>query len=129
MQLKLCYKSYDFKMSLEAMKQFKEATGKDLWFSLLHFLETWELSAKEPTLTRIRKVYEILDFETAAYLFHSMIKTQDKSIPYAEIEDAMYKVGWLPTERDGGMSEPWPIVLVDVAHMINSQFSEALKKK
>ena len=111
------------------MKNFKEATDKDLWFSLLHFLEVWTLSADDPILTRIRKVYEVVDFETAAYLFHSMIKTEDKSIPLSEIEDSMFKVGWLPNEREGDMSDPWPLVMVKVAHDINSQFSESLKKK
>jgi hypothetical protein len=116
-------------MSLEAMKQFKAATDEDLWFSLLHFLETWTLSADEPILTRMRKVYGVLDFDTAAHLFYSLIKTENKSIPFSEIEDGMYKLGWLPNKRDGDLSNPWPLVLVNVAHDINNQFNEALKKK
>ena len=116
-------------MTLGAMKQFKEATGKDLWFSLLNFLEVWSLSDGEPTLTRMKKVYEVLDFDTAAKLFHALIKAENKSIPLEEIEDAMFKVGWLPSEREDNMSHPWPLVLVTTAHDINNQFSEDVKKK
>ncbi len=109
-------------MSLGAMKQFKQATGKDLWCTLLQFMEVYAESKDESLVVRMRKLYEIVDFETAAHLFHSLIRTEDKSIPLEEIEDAMFKVGWLPTDRPGDMSEPWTFVLVPIAHEINKQF-------
>lgn len=104
------------------MKQFKAETGKDLWCTLLQFMEVFANTKDDSLIVRMRKLYEIVDFETAAHLFHSLIRAEDKSIPLAEIEDAMFKVGWLPTDRDGDMSEPWPFVLVPVAHAINKQF-------
>jgi hypothetical protein len=129
--MRLCYKEYPYKMSLGAMKQFKQATGKDLWCTLLQFMECYAESADQSLVARMRKLYEVVDFETASHIFHSLIRAEDKSIPLIEIEDAMFKVGWLPTERDGDMSEPWPFVLVPLAHEINKQFemdaSEAKK--
>ena len=126
--MKLCYKEYPCKMSLGAMKQFKQATGKDLWCTLLQFMECYALSEGEATLLRMRKLYEVIDFETAAQLFHALIRAENKSIPLDEIEDAMFKVGWLPTERPGDMSEPWPFVLVPLAHEINKQFETDAKE-
>lgn len=125
--MKLCYKEYPYKMSLGAMKQFRQETGKDLWCSLLQFIECYASTEGEPIVTRLRKLYEMLDFETASHCFHALIKAEDKSIPLIEIEDAMFRVGWLPTDRDGDMSEPWPLVLVVVAHEINKQFELDVK--
>jgi len=121
--MKLCYKEYSCKMSLGAMKQFKQATGKDLWCSLLQFMECYALSGEDSALVRIRKLYEVLDFETAAQLFHALIRAEDKSIPLEEVEDGMFKVGWLPSDRADNMSEPWPLVLVLLSHEINKQFA------
>ena len=118
----LCYKHYPYKMSLAAMKQFKQATGKDLWCTLLQFLECWNDSKGDSPLTRCRKAYELVDFETASHVFHSMIQAEDKSIPLVEIEDAMFRLGWLPNERDGNMSDPWVLVMVKLGHEINKQF-------
>ena len=109
-------------MSLGAMKQFKAATGKDLWCTLLQFMEVYAESGEQSIVVRMRKLYEIVDFETAAQLFYALIRAEDNSVPLQEIEDAMFKVGWLPTVRAGDMSEPWPLVLVPVAHDINKQF-------
>lgn len=120
--IKLCYKSYPYKMTLGAMKKFKQATGKDLWYSLLRFIECYAESDGDSTFVRLRKLYEIIDFETASHIFYSLINAEDKSVPLEEIEDGMFKVGWMPTDRDGDMSEPWPLVLVVVAHEINRQF-------
>ena len=129
--LKLCYKEYPYKMSLGAMKQFKQSRGKDLWCTLLQFMECYSESKEESILSRMRKLYEVVDFETASHVFYSLIRAENKEVPLVEIEDAMFKVGWLPTDREGDMSEPWPYVLAAVAFEINKQFevdaSEAKK--
>ena len=109
MIVNLCYKQYDAKMSLEAMKNFKAATGKDLWFTLLSFIESYVSLEGQGPLPKCTKLYGIVDFETGAQAFHCMIKSQQKEIPLAEIEDAMFRVGWLPTDREGELSEPWPL--------------------
>lgn len=129
--MKLCFKEYPYKMTLGAMKQFKQATNKDLWCTLLQFMENFRDNASLSTIARMQKLYEVVDFETASHVFHSLIRAEDTSIPLVEIEDAMFRVGWLPTERPGDMSEPWPLVMVGLANEISKQFesdtSEAKK--
>jgi hypothetical protein len=123
MRFTLCYKEYTFRMTLGAMKQFKSATGKDLWHTLIAFLDDWMKSEKESTLSRCRGVYNVVDFATAAELIHALVKAEDKSIPIAEIEDAMFRVGWLPTDLDNQNINPYPLILVSIAHQINESFS------
>ncbi|OEU76780.1 MAG: hypothetical protein BA864_05210 [Desulfuromonadales bacterium C00003093] len=129
MIIKLCYKEYEARLTLDAMKSFKSATGKDLWCSLLQFTECWRTSDGDGALTRVRKLYEVMDFETASQLFYAMIKPLNKSIPLAEIEDAMFRVGWLPSDREDDMSEPWPLVMVKLSYDVDAYFNEGVKEK
>lgn len=118
-------------MSLGAMKQFKDATGKDLWHTLLAFLDEWMKSEGKSPLARCRAVYDVVDFETAAELIHALVKAEDKSIPLAEIEDSMFRVGWLPVDLDNGKVNPYPLILVSIAHDVNKLFAseiESVKK-
>ena len=114
-------------MTLGAMKQFKDATGKDLWHTLLAFLEEWMSSEGKSTLSRCRAVYGVVDFETAAELIHALVKAEDKSIPLVEIEDAMFNVGWLPVDLDNGKVNPYPLILVSIAHDINKLFTDEIE--
>ena len=43
----------------------------------------------------------------------------------------MYRVSWLPSDRTDTLSEPWPLVMIDIANQVNSYFTEnmAVKKK
>ncbi len=49
-------------MTLGAMKQFKDATGKDLWHTLLAFLDEWMAIEGKSPLARCRAVYNTVDF-------------------------------------------------------------------
>lgn len=129
MIVNLCYKQYDAKMSLEAMKNFKAATGKDLWFTLLSFIESYIELDGQSALSKCTKLMGIVDFETAAQAFYCMIKTEKKEIPLEEIEDAMFRVGWLPTDRDGDLSEPWPLIMYKLACDTHEQFEGKEAKK
>ena len=117
-------------MTLGAMKQFKSATGLDLWHTLISFLDEWMKSKDESTLTRCRIAYGAVGFDVAAELFYALVRAEDKSIPIAEIEDGMFRVGWLPNpDSDDAQCYPYPLILVDVAHQINAQFSEGIGEK
>ena len=65
----------------------------------------------------------------AAHAFHAMIRGVDKSIPLDEIEDAMFSVGWMPTDDDSGLAEPWPLVMVEIAEAVNTEMADFKKKK
>lgn len=116
-------------MSLDAIKKFKQNTGKDLWCLMITMIEIFAKTKDLSTLERMRTLYEACDFETASYAFHALC-TND-SIPLEEIQDGMFRVGWRPTEREDDISEPWAIVLVLLAYDVDEQFSEiqTLKKK
>lgn len=130
MKFKLCYKEYDCKISLGAMKRFKEATGKDLWHVLTSFIIEYSERNDESIMKTCSHMYGVCSFDTAANLFYSLAKECNSALTIEEIEDAMFHVGWLPTDRDGDMSEPWPMVMVLLAADVNKYFNEiTLKKK
>lgn len=123
----LCYKDYPIKMSFEAMRRFKAATDKDLWLLLISFFESYIESADKPTLTRMRLLYELCDFETASQVFKAII--DNKEIPLEEIQNAMFLCGWTPSYEAGEGQEPWPLVMVVAALEIDKTFKEAKHAK
>lgn len=127
--IKLCYKEYQVKMTLGAMKQFKQATGKDLWCSLLLFLEAFYASKDLSILSRCTRMYEVMDFETASQVFHALINASGDKTSLAEIEDAMFRVGWLPSVKDDDFAEPWPLVMVALASECDRQLKVQEAKK
>ena len=117
MEFKLFYKSYDYKPSLKAMKQFKESTGKDLWATLLRFMVTFTNSRNggDSVAELLEKLSGVVDFVDAAQLFYALAKQENKSITIDEIEDAMFHAGILPSHDEHDYSEPYPFVLYQVA--------------
>lgn len=111
MKFKLCYKEYDCKASLGAMKRFKEATGKDMWGVCSKYMSTYIALTKEGITIQdlIHELSTVLDFVDSAVFFHSLCV--DSGVSIDEIEDGMFHAGILPSERDHDMSEPYPIVL------------------
>ena len=72
---------------------------------------------------------KVCGFTVAAKAIHALVKQENKNIPLAEIEDAMFRVSWLPTDDDSGMKEPWPIVMVDIATQVNKYFTDNIPTK
>ena len=114
-------------MTLGAMKQFKTSANLDLWGLLLTFIDIQSKTKELPLVERMRKLYEICDYEIASFAIHALI--EDQSIPLEEVQDGMFRVGWLPTLREGDWSEPWPLVLVFAAIEVDKQLSEIEPKK
>lgn len=127
--IKLCYKEYPFKISLAACKAFFDRTGKDLQCVLLMYLEACKDSVEMDLVSRMAFFHKVCDFETASYAMYCLIQTENKSIPLAEIQDGMYRVSWLPSERSDVLSEPWPLVMVDIATQVNEYFSTNMPVK
>ena len=127
--MKLCYKDYPIKMSLGAIKQFKQATGYDLWSTLLQFIDVFHATQGDTIIGRMKTLYDVCDFETGSHMFHALIQAEDKSIPLEEVQDAMFRVGWLPHERDDDMSDPWALVAISAANEIDTQFKRITSKK
>lgn len=134
MIFKLCYKSYEFKPTLAAMKQFKESTGLDLWATLIKFIATFSKGQKDnsPLGDRLHSLAQVLDFVDAAQLFYCLAKQSNSAVTIDEIEDAMFHVGILASDRDSDMSEPYPFVLYMLAldiYNYHEQLAKDTKKQ
>lgn len=115
-------------MSLDAMRQFKRETGKDLWFTLISFLDVFVRNQDESDLTLMRLLYETVDFETASHVFHCLAHAENSSLEVEQMQDAMFRVGWRPNEL-GEQAQPWPLVMYKVAIDIDKAFSEVVSVK
>jgi len=129
MQFNLCYKQYNYKLNLAACKSFYEQTGKDLNYTLLRYLEACRDGSNNDVVSRLRVLFGLESFAIIAKLLHCLVAQEDKSIPLIEIEDAMFRVGWMPTDSDGDMSEPWPLVVAMLATDISEYYANLDKKK
>ena len=130
--IKLAYQEYDYKMSLAAMRQFKEATGKDLWHTLLSLIEANAdaIADGKTSLSGIVRLSEVIDFDTGAEVFRAMLTRENNAkVSREDIEDAMFRVGWLPAKTDDGMTEPYTLLLLKMAIDVNAQMNEQPKKK
>ena len=127
--IKLCYKEYPFKISLAACKAFFDNTGKDLQYVLLSYLEACKDSVGMDVVSRMKFFHGVCDFESASYAIHSLVRSENKNIPLSEIQDGMFKVSWMPSDRSDDLSEPWPLVMVDIATQVNNYFSDNMPVK
>ncbi|MBL4941127.1 MAG: hypothetical protein JKY81_05620 [Colwellia sp.] len=129
MEIKLCFKTYSCKLNLAACKSFHEQTGKDLNYLLMCYLDLFRQNAALGTTERLKEAFGMESFDVVAKLFHCLIVQEDKSIPLAEIEDGMFRVGWMPTDMDTDMCEPWAMVITQLANDVSSYYAELDKKK
>jgi hypothetical protein len=127
--IKLCYKEYEYKITLGACKYFFEQTGKDLQYSLLLYLEACDTTRKMASISRLRLFHGLMSAKDASYLFYSVIKQTSSAASLEEIQDAMHRVSWMPTESEDGLCEPWPLIMLELATNANIYFSEIAKKK
>lgn len=115
-------------MTLASMRQFKQATDKDLWFTLISFLDTYMRHEDDHPVTLMRKLYETVDFETASHVFHCLAKQEDSSIELEQLQDAMFRAGWRPTD-EGEYGQPWPLIMIQIATDIDKSFNEVIDVK
>ncbi len=114
MEFKLCYKTYEYKPSLAAMKKFKDTTGLDLWGICAKYMDTYTNSRngknKDNIQETIHKLSNVLSFIDAAQFLYC-IASQCSNVTIDEIEDGMFHAGILPSEREHDMSEPYPFII------------------
>ena len=63
-----------------------------------------------------------------AWTLYCLIKQAQDGIPVEEVQDSMFRVGFLPSDRDDDMSEPYQLVFASLALEINKTFNEEVKK-
>jgi len=127
--IKLCYKEYPFKITLGAMREYKELTGKSLHYSLMKAYKA-NIDGRETTLiNRLLQIQEAISFDDALAVFHTIIKTENSATSKAEIEDAMLKVSWFPNADDSDLGRPWPFELMTIVEEVNNFYSELSTEK
>ena len=116
-------------MNLAACKSFYEQTGTDLQHTLLLYLDVTQKTQSQDLIERLASFHNVCSFDVAAKLIHCLIKQKEKEIPLDEIEDAMFRVSWTPSEMGSDLCQPWPLVMVDLATQVNQYFADNLPKK
>lgn len=127
--IKLCYKEYPYKFNLDACKKFFDDTGQDLHHVMIKYLNVNQKYIGSSYLDRMEDLMSVADFLTVSKLLHCVIQQENNSIPLAEIQDAMYRVGFLPSESDNEMCQPWPFVMVKLANDLYTYYGQLDKKK
>ncbi len=89
MENKLCYRAYPFKISLAACRTFYDATGQDLQYLLLQYIDVCRKTVENDLISRMSAFLNICKFEVAAQAIHALVQTEDKFIPLDEIRDGM----------------------------------------
>lgn len=116
-------------MTLNACKVFFEQTGLDLQTVFLKYISEAANSKGLSVADRLIAFSELYSRDIACKALHCMIKEENKSIPMEEIQDGTYRVGWMASDRDDDMSEPWSMVMVTTALQVHDYFSENLNVK
>ena len=131
MELKLCYKTYPFKINLKACKVFFELTGLDLQTVLMKYISVVSNTRDLSLNDRLGLLNELYTRDIACKAIHCLIKQDDKNngVSIAEIEDGTFRVGWFQSDREDDLSEPWPMVMCDIALKINTYFVDELQIK
>lgn len=129
MDVKICYKTYPFKITLGACKSFFDKTGLDLQTVFLKYINTYTSNRTLSVGDLLVVLCELYSRDIACKALHCMIKEEDKNIPIDEIEDGTFRVSWMQSDRDDDLSEPWPLVMVSTALQISDYFMKELNEK
>ena len=127
--IKLCYKEYPFKISLKACKVFHDQTGLDLQTVFMKYIAVCHKTADMELTERLVFFAELYTRDIASKALHAVIDAETDGVSLAEIEDGTFRVSWIQSTRDDGISEPWPMVMLDTALQINDYFSNNLPVK
>ena len=124
--LKLCYQEYSTKVTFDAHREFLSRQGQSLGYyigkALLATINSQGLSVIE----QMGPIKEAVPFDIALDIFDCLT---DKSATKQILEDAMFRVDWIPTERDGDMSEPWTFELSKLATEYGKMYNSLTVKK
>ena len=125
--IKLCYQEYSTKVTFDAHREFLSRRGQSLGYyigkALLATYQSQDLIVYE----QMQAIKEAVPYDIALDIFDCI--TEDK-VTKQELDDAMFRVDWIPTERDGDMGEPWTYELSKLATDYSKMYNSlAVKKK
>jgi len=83
----------------------------------------------ETLLGRFERLFSVESAQTVAYLIHAVTREENSCVQLHEIEDAMFRVGWIPNnDEDSELCQPWPYVVLDLATQVNEYYASTKKK-
>jgi len=128
--IKLCYKTYSWKISNGACRTFKESTGKDLLgFFASYIVASINLREGVSLFERTETLRDVGSEDDASIALHCIISAAEDGISLDEIKDATARVSWTLSERADDLSEPWPVEMLNTAFKINQYLNDNLPKK
>tara|TARA_R110000744_G_scaffold216575_1_gene335378 strand:- start:574 stop:981 length:408 start_codon:yes stop_codon:yes gene_type:complete len=130
MTIKLCYKTYDWKISNGACRSFKEKTGKDLkGFFASYIVASIKLNKDITIFERCEVFRGLHSVEDACKAMLCVIEAAQDGVSLSEIEDGAERVSWSVNNKPDDLSEPWPIVILHLALDINDYICKNLPVK
>lgn len=126
MKFNLCYIDYEFKFTLKAMREFKEATGKCLWSTVGAYSQCVRSGAGKPFTEVAIELGKVLDFDDASQMLFILARQMNSLLTVNEIQDGMFHAGVYQTDA----TTPWQIVCADACSKIQVMLNaEAMEKK
>ena len=116
-------------MTAGACKYFTDKTGLDLQTVFGDYVEKSIELQGVSLISRMQSLSRLYNREIASLALYSIIKPENESVDLCEIEDATFRVSWQLSDRPDDLSEPWPIVMLQVGFDINEYFNSNIPKK
>ena len=131
--IKLCYKEYDYKITNGACKSFFDKTGLDLQIVLAEYIAENYAHPEQTLLQRMVTLGKLHSRDIVNHALYAVIKPCHSEVSLDEICDATYRIGWQLSERPDDMSEPYPVVMwnlaLDYNEYCNNNIPADTKKK
>jgi hypothetical protein len=124
--IKLCYQQYETSVTLGAHREFLKRQGNSLGYYIGKAIIAAASGQGGHPVPHMLSIAEAVPFGVALDIFDVIT---DKGVSKEELEDAMFRVDWSPTKRDGDMSEPWTFVLAKLAGEYGEIYNEIAEKK
>ena len=124
--IKLCYQEYETSVTLASHREFLKRNGQSLGYYIGKALIAASSARGLDIVEQMQVIKEAVPFGVALDIFDVIT---DKEVSKDELEDAMFRVDWLPTDREGDMAEPWTFVLANFATEYSEIYKDITVKK
>ena len=128
MEFKLCYKSYSYKVTWSAKREFKRETGRGLWSTLQGVMVVARKNSGGTVLELMQAIGEHIDDVDGAILLYTLAKQCNSTLQLSEIADACDRVGWIPVDSDDEFAQPYTYVLYKMVVDIDNMYAEEAKQ-
>lgn len=130
LKIKLHYKEYKAKITLNACKSFYDATKLDLQIVLADYIACSLDNTEQSLIARLSTLGNLHSRDIVCEALYAMISEGQDGISLEELQDATFNAGWQPTNEDPkGFCQPYPVVMLQLAYNYNAYFNNNLAGK